>query len=315
MGTIPRWVMELRIEVERLVEQPQTGERFREMIRDWSKAVTGKLHADLDEFRKRVERLGVTSAADGEEASPLRFPLPVGIQKPSLQEQYVALAMIHDALNEPAHQLNPWQDIQDDSTVDPFAFVVRFKLDHNVPQFEEVFPESAEPLLRIALEAVKNDLKEMFPASDERREDPVDLAGAESGVKTLREQAGEDGPSGISGFQWKGKRRAGLPAKPLRLLRYLWDATNCTASFLELAKGVWDDEEINLRDNDSRLGSARREINRFMESGPFPFRVQVDMGNELVALIESSAPVARPKTPAKKKKRNGSPRPARAARG
>lgn len=204
--------MELRIEVERLVEHPQTRGRFREMIRDWSTAITDKLHADRDQLRKRVEQFGLTNAADGDEASPLRFPLPVGIQKPSLQERYVALAMIHDALNEPDHQLNPWQDIQGDSTVDPFAFVVRFKLDHSVPQFQEVFPESAEPLLRIALEDVKNDLKEMFPASDERRENPVDLAGAESGVKSVRQQ-GNDPLSALLDE---------LTSNQVKIVRFLW---------------------------------------------------------------------------------------------
>ena len=121
----------------------------------------------------------------------------------------------------------------------------------------------------------------------------------------------QDGPFGLSGFRWgRLKPRDGLPSTPFKLLTELWNANDRTSHFRDLAKVVWDDGEMNLR-NDNQLGSARRAINRFMEAGAFPFRVRTSPKNEVVSLIESTAqPITRTKlTPGKKARR--SPRPAR----
>lgn len=120
-----------------------------------------------------------------------------------------------------------------------------------------------------------------------------------------------DGPFGLNGFRWGTlKPRIGLPSMPFRLLTVLWAAKDRTAAFRDLANSVWDDGEINLR-NDNRLGSARRAVNDFMKAGAFPFRVRTSSKNEVVTLIESTGqPAAPPKSAAGKKARR-SPRPAR----
>lgn len=120
-----------------------------------------------------------------------------------------------------------------------------------------------------------------------------------------------DGPFGLDGFRWGTlKPRNGLASTPFRLLTALWNAQDRTVSFRDLAKGVWDDGEINLR-NDSRLGSARRAVNDFMEAGAFPFRVRTSPKNEVVTLVESTGQLSAPQKSAAGKKARRSPRPAR----
>lgn len=111
----------------------------------------------------------------------------------------------------------------------------------------------------------------------------------EGALQKLSSEA--DGPFGINCFRWKTLMRCGLAPTPFRLLTHLWNATDRTRSFRDLAKDVWDDAEINLR-NDYRIGSARREVNDFMEAGRFPFRVQISSKNELVTLTGSTALVS-----------------------
>ncbi len=134
-------------------------------------------------------------------------------------------------------------------------------------------------------------------------------SGSQAGATTSETVA--DGPCGLNGFRWRTLApRTGLAPTPFRLLAALWNAKDRTASFCELAKAVWDDAEINLRD-DSRLGSARREVNDFMESGAFPFRVRTSPKNEVVALVESmTQTTVSPKSTFGKKARK-SPRLAR----
>ncbi len=119
-----------------------------------------------------------------------------------------------------------------------------------------------------------------------------------------------DGPFGLDGFRWKGIERVGLRPVPFRLVNVLWNVKDRTARYGELAKSVWDDGEINLR-NDDRLSSARRAANKFFESGPFPFSVKLSPKNDLARLIEAIQTLPaqpKPTTPAKARK---SPRSAR----
>jgi hypothetical protein len=135
---------------------------------------------------------------------------------------------------------------------------------------------------------------------------PDPMAGA-----AIPEPARDDGPFGRNGFHWGTlPSRTGLASTPFRLLTALWKAKDRTATFRDLAKAVWDDGEINLRD-DNRLGSARRAINDFMEAGVFPFRVRTSPKNEVVTLIENTGQPTSSPNPAAGKKARRSPRPAR----
>lgn len=102
----------------------------------------------------------------------------------------------------------------------------------------------------------------------------------------IEHQPPNDGPFGLDGFRWRTlKPRTGLPSTPFRLLRALWTVKDRTATFDDLAEHVWDDKTRDghsLR-NDSRLGSARREVNEFMEAGAFPFRVRTSPKNGVVS--------------------------------
>ncbi len=120
-----------------------------------------------------------------------------------------------------------------------------------------------------------------------------------------------DGPFGLDGFRWGSlKPRSGLASTPFRLLSTLWKAKDRTMCFRDLAKNVWDDGEINLRD-DNRLGSARRAVNKFMEAGAFPFKVKTSSTNEVATLVDLMISSTSPPKSAAGTKARKSPRTAR----
>lgn len=167
----------------------------------------------------------------------------------------------------------------------------------------------SEPTLQL----MKDAAKDVATATWERAKH--DTPQTERGNETL---TCVDGPFGKSGFRWKSLKRTGLSATPFRLLKFLWNAADRTATFDDLAEFVWDDKARDghsLR-NDSRLGSARRTINEFLDAGPFPFKVETSPKNEVASLSELTAqPITSPKrgTPKKStpKKARKSPRLAR----
>lgn len=89
----------------------------------------------------------------------------------------------------------------------------------------------------------------------------------ESGTKRT------DGPI-ADGFRWRGSDYIGLTRKPWLVIDFLWKQTSRVAAFGELAEPVWGDRGRFISTN--KVGSARREVNKFFKDHGIPFRVTIN---------------------------------------
>ncbi len=143
--TVPSWVMELRVEVAKLVGLPKNRERFLDMIREWK--------------RPEIQRRAVRDADSASPPAPrIRCPLPMGDKNLSLPEKYVALAMIHDALLEPSGRITP-RVASADALADPYD-AMAFIAFRDEDALLEMLPDNSEALLRAVLEIIQSDLSE-----------------------------------------------------------------------------------------------------------------------------------------------------------
>lgn len=108
-----------------------------------------------------------------------------------------------------------------------------------------------------------------------------------------------DGPFGRDGFRWNGIEKTGLEGVPHGLLRYLWSATDRTATYDELAEPVWADRNIDV--TEGMVASARHKANQFFVRWAFPFRVSTASKRRIVSLVE------RPTTAQGQKERRRAP--------
>lgn len=140
---VPSWVIELRVEVAKLVGLPKNRERFLEMIREWK--------------RPEIQRRAVRDAdAVGPPAPRVRCPLPVGDKNLSLPEKYVVLTMIHDALIEESGRIKP-QAASADDLADPYD-AMAFVAFRDEDALLEKLPDNSQAALSAALEDIKVDL-------------------------------------------------------------------------------------------------------------------------------------------------------------
>lgn len=142
---LPSWVIELRVEVTKLVERPKNRERFLGMIREWK--------------RPEIQRRAVRDV----DAARVRCPLPIGDKHLSLPEKYVALAMIHDSLIEESGRITPRAASAED-LADPYD-AMAFIAFRDEDALREKLPDNSEALLRAALEDVKRDLQQASPTT------------------------------------------------------------------------------------------------------------------------------------------------------
>ena len=84
-----------------------------------------------------------------------------------------------------------------------------------------------------------------------------------------------DGPIQPFGFRWRGEEFEGLPPLPWRLINHLWQQEERSASFDELGKPVWDDQEAPFEPDFSgnRFGPVRRDANKWLKENNLPFKV------------------------------------------
>jgi hypothetical protein len=80
-----------------------------------------------------------------------------------------------------------------------------------------------------------------------------------------------DGPVGLDGFSWRGRRHNGMPKPVARLIRFLWETMSHTADFREITKQVFHDRDTFTGDS---LGTIRKQANAFFAEAEFPFRIR-----------------------------------------
>lgn len=250
---VPRWFTEVRVEVETLISNSECRKRFQEMIRAWSKA--------SQTFMKWPEISWINDTDHplrcyvppklAIEAPPQRFPLPVEDKALSLQEKYVALAMIHDALIEPAARSVPW-----DNEFDPYQFFVDlYLLDRNGETLRETLPDSDEPLLRKVLEDVKHDLQRVLSV---RLGDPQDAEMDEL-----------------------DRYVEPLTSDQERIVRFLWTRKHAT-KFTTLKEQCWDKDvqTTTVSRTLERIGK------RWTEEGIYDVSLNISKSKESVKLVK-----------------------------
>jgi|GEM_PF-4955095 len=82
-----------------------------------------------------------------------------------------------------------------------------------------------------------------------------------------------DGPISPDGFRYDGEAYLGCTATPWLLISFLWNARNRNASWGDLALPVWRHAQASV--DESNLGSAAREANRFFNLHRIPFAVTI----------------------------------------
>ena len=90
-----------------------------------------------------------------------------------------------------------------------------------------------------------------------------------------RDNKGDDKPEGpiANDFRWNGQDYDGLNGKAKKLVGYLWDAKEKTATFDELAGPVWGDHAKHITSN--MVGKARARANKFFLDNAIPFEVSI----------------------------------------
>ncbi len=108
---------------------------------------------------------------------------------------------------------------------------------------------------------------------------------AHSGSAALTEAVPTaDGPFGTSGFRWKGKTFDGMTPKVFALVAALFESTDWTASFSDLAEPVWGDASLGSAEIRTRAPSLGTEATQFFED-KLPFRVKVSKRNSRIQLL------------------------------
>ena len=85
-----------------------------------------------------------------------------------------------------------------------------------------------------------------------------------------------DGPFGTSGFRWHTREKTGLRPDSFQLVSHLWNAIDRTSTWDDLAEPVFDEHEGDYVTSD-RLGSVRRDANKFFQTKGFPFKVKLSV--------------------------------------
>lgn len=80
------------------------------------------------------------------------------------------------------------------------------------------------------------------------------------------------GPITPDGFFFQGKRYGKLQPTPWRLVNYLWHQRNRTAEYNDLARPVWNDDDME-QVGENAFGGARRIANQFFRTNDIPFQV------------------------------------------
>ncbi len=97
----------------------------------------------------------------------------------------------------------------------------------------------------------------------------------------------DDGPVESRTFRWRGELYGGCNPTAWRLIKFLWTNRGRKVGYVELGHPVWEQHKTPLA---TKVGSARREANRFFREKRIPLRVKTGGGFAELLDAQTSEP-------------------------